>query len=59
MIDFFIDAYKMLMTQIILEFVAFICGILVLVCKRKNILVYPTGLMQLSLLFIYYIKRAM
>jgi nicotinamide mononucleotide transporter len=46
MIDFFIDAYKnATMTQIILEFLAFICGILsVWFAKKENILVYPTGL---------------
>jgi nicotinamide mononucleotide transporter len=46
MIDFFIDAYKNAsMTQIILEFIAFISGILsVWFAKKENILVYPTGL---------------
>jgi nicotinamide mononucleotide transporter len=46
MIDFFIDAYKnATVTQITLELVAFICGILsVWFAKKENILVYPTGL---------------
>jgi nicotinamide mononucleotide transporter len=43
------------MTQIILEFVAFICGILsYVVCKKENILVYPTGLIATIItVFIY------
>jgi nicotinamide mononucleotide transporter len=46
MIDFFIDAYKNAsMTQIILEFIAFVFGILsVWFARQENILVYPTGL---------------
>ena len=46
MIEFFVDAYKNAsMTQIILEFIAFVCGILsVWFAKKENILVYPTGL---------------
>ena len=46
MIDFFIDAYRnATVTQIILELIALICGILsVWFAKKENILVYPTGL---------------
>jgi len=46
MIDFFLDAYKNAsVTQIVLEFVVFIFGILsVIFAKKENILVYPTGL---------------
>jgi len=46
MIDFFLDAYKNTPTsQIILEFIAFVLGIMsVWYAKKENILVYPTGL---------------
>ncbi|WP_310556611.1 nicotinamide riboside transporter PnuC [Flavobacterium sp.] len=46
MIDFFLNAYKNASTtQIILEFIAFVFGILSVWCaKKQNILVYPTGL---------------
>jgi nicotinamide mononucleotide transporter len=46
MIEFFLNAYKNASTlQIILEFVAFVFGILsVWFAKKENILVYPTGL---------------
>ena len=46
MIDFFLNAYKNVpTTQIGLEFIAFIFGILsVWYAKKENILVYPTGL---------------
>jgi nicotinamide mononucleotide transporter len=46
MIDFFLNAYKNAsMTQIVLEFIAFIFGILsVWFAREQNILVYPTGL---------------
>jgi nicotinamide mononucleotide transporter len=46
MIDFFTDAYKdTSTTQIVLEFIAFILGIMsVWFAKKENILVYPTGL---------------
>lgn len=46
MIDFFINAYKEASTiQIVLEFIAFIFGILsVWFAKKENVLVYPTGL---------------
>lgn len=46
MIDFFLEAYKnATMTQIVLEFIAFVLGIAsVWFAKKENILVYPTGL---------------
>jgi nicotinamide mononucleotide transporter len=47
MIDFFFDAYKNASTiQIVLEFIAFVFGILsVWFAKKQNIWVYPTGLL--------------
>lgn len=46
MIEFFLNAYKNASTtQIVLEFIAFVFGILsVWFAKKENILVYPTGL---------------
>lgn len=46
MVDFFLNAYKDTpMYQIVLEFVAFVCGIWsVLLARKENILVYPIGL---------------
>jgi len=46
MIDFFLNAYKNVSTtQIVLEFMAFVFGILsVWYAKKENIWVYPTGL---------------
>ncbi|MBG6110575.1 nicotinamide mononucleotide transporter [Flavobacterium sp. CG_9.10] len=46
MIEFFLNAYKNASTtQIVLEFIAFIFGILsVWYARKENILVYPTGL---------------
>jgi nicotinamide mononucleotide transporter len=46
MIEFFLNGYKNASTtQIVLEFVAFVFGILsVWFAKKENILVYPTGL---------------
>ncbi|MFE3869841.1 nicotinamide riboside transporter PnuC [Flavobacterium sp. ZS1P70] len=46
MIDFFLNAYKeATTTQILLEFIAFVFGILsVWYARKENILVYPTGL---------------
>ena len=46
MIEFFLNAYKDVpMSQIALEFVAFVFGILsVWYAKKENIWVYPTGL---------------
>jgi len=54
MIDFFLDAYKNTpLTQIILEFVAFVMGIMsVWYAKKENILVYPTGLVA-TLISVY------
>ena len=44
--DFFLDAYKNASyLQILLEFIAFVLGIMsVVYAKKENILVYPTGL---------------
>lgn len=46
MVEFFLEAYKNAsLTQIILEFIVFVFGILsVWFAKKENILVYPTGL---------------
>ncbi len=46
MIDFFLNAYKdASITQIFLEFVVFVFGILsVVFAKKENVLVYPTGI---------------
>lgn len=46
MVEFFLDAYKNAsLTQIILEFIVFVFGILSVWCaKKENIWVYPTGL---------------
>lgn len=46
MIEFFLNSYKNVPTiQIVLEFIAFVFGILsVWYAKKENILVYPTGL---------------
>lgn len=46
MLEFFLNAYKTAtVTQIIMEFTAFVFGILsVWFAKKENILVYPTGL---------------
>ncbi|WP_298221361.1 nicotinamide riboside transporter PnuC [Flavobacterium sp.] len=46
MLDFFLNAYKdATLTQILLEFAAFVSGILsVWFAKKENIWVYPTGL---------------
>ncbi len=46
MLEFFLNAYQNTpMNQIILEFIAFICGIWsVLLAKKENILLYPIGL---------------
>lgn len=51
MIEFFLDSYKNASTtQIILEFVAFVFGILsVWYAKKENILVYPTGLIATAI----------
>ncbi|MCG9791594.1 nicotinamide riboside transporter PnuC [Flavobacterium algicola] len=46
MIDFFLNAYQNTpLYQIILEFIAFVCGIWsVLLARKENIWVYPVGL---------------
>ena len=46
MIEFFLNAYKNAsVTQIVLEFIVFVFGILSVWCaKKENIWVYPTGL---------------
>ena len=51
MLDFFIEAYKNTSTtQIILEFIAFVLGIMsVWYAKKENILVYPTGLIATAI----------
>ena len=48
MYDFFLNAYKNASTiQILLEFIAFVCGILsVWFAKKENILVYPIGIIS-------------
>lgn len=47
MLDFFLNAYKDApFYQIVLEFIAFVFGIVSVICaKKENILVYPTGLL--------------
>ena len=51
MIEFFLNAYKNTSTtQILLEFIAFVFGILsVWFARKQNILVYPTGLVATSI----------
>ena len=51
LIDFFIGPYKAAgMAQIIIESIAFICGILsVWYAKKAHVLVYPTGLIGTAL----------
>ncbi|MGA9638354.1 nicotinamide riboside transporter PnuC [Flavobacterium sp.] len=46
MLDFFLNAYQETpINQIILEFIAFVCGIWsVILAKKENILLYPIGL---------------
>lgn len=59
MVDFFLDQYKdASITQIILEFVAFIFGILsVYFAKKENILVYPTGIIS-TIITVYLLYKA-
>lgn len=59
MIDFFLNAYKNASTtQIILEFIAFVFGILsVWYAKKENIWVYPTGLIA-TLITTYLLYKA-
>jgi nicotinamide mononucleotide transporter len=51
MIDFFLDPYKdASRTQIVLEFIAFVLGIMsVWYAKKENILAYPTGLIATAI----------
>lgn len=51
MIDFFLNAYKdASITQILLEFAAFVMGIMsVWYAKKENIWVYPTGLIATAI----------
>lgn len=57
--DFFIDAYRQTPTVfIVLEFVAFVFGILsVWYAKKENILVYPTGLVA-TIITVYLLYKA-
>jgi nicotinamide mononucleotide transporter len=50
-VELFIGPYKTAgLTQIVIEFIAFICGILsVWYAKKANVLVYPTGLIGTAL----------
>lgn len=59
MIDLFISQYKNATTlQILLEFIAFICGILsVYFAKKENILVYPVGLIS-TVITVYLLYKA-
>jgi len=46
MLDFFLNAYQETpINQIVLEFIAFVCGLWsVLLAKKENVLLYPIGL---------------
>lgn len=59
MLDFLFDQYKNASTtQIVLEFLAFIFGILsVFYAKKENILVYPTGLIA-TIITVYLLYKA-
>lgn len=59
MLDFLISQYKNATTlQIILESLAFVCGILsVYFAKKENILVYPTGLIS-TIITVYLLYQA-
>jgi nicotinamide mononucleotide transporter len=59
MLDFFFLQYKNTSTiQIILEFLAFILGIISVFCaKKENILVYPTGLIS-TIITVYLLYEA-
>lgn len=54
MLEFFINAYKEVsLTQILFEFIAFVCGIWsVLLAKKENVWVYPVGLIA-TLITVY------
>ncbi len=57
--DFFLDAYRQTPTLfIVLEFIAFIFGIMsVWYAKKENILVYPTGLVA-TIITVYLLYKA-
>jgi len=59
MFDFlFSQYYQASWTQIVLEFIAFVFGIISVICARKeNILVYPTGLLA-TLITVYLLYQA-
>ncbi|MFM7017349.1 nicotinamide riboside transporter PnuC [Flavobacterium sp.] len=59
MIDFFLSQYKNASTlQIILEFMAFVFGIVSVFCaKKENIWVYPTGLIS-TVITVYLLYQA-
>jgi nicotinamide mononucleotide transporter len=59
MLDFFFSQYKNTSTiQIILEFLAFVLGIISVFCaKKENILVYPTGLIS-TIITVYLLYEA-
>jgi nicotinamide mononucleotide transporter len=59
MIDFFISQYKNAsLTQILLEFVAFLFGIISVYCaKKEHIWVYPTGLIS-TVITVYLLYQA-
>ena len=59
MIDFFLSQYKTAsLLQIILEFLAFVFGIISVFCaKKENIWVYPTGLIS-TVITVYLLYQA-
>ncbi len=59
MLDFFVSQYKNTSTiQIILEFLAFVLGIISVFCaKKENIWVFPTGLIS-TLITVYLLYEA-
>jgi len=59
MLDFFISQYKNASTtQIVLEFLAFVFGIVSVFCaKKENIWVYPTGLIS-TIITVYLLYQA-
>jgi len=59
MLDFFVSQYKNTSTiQIILEFLAFVFGIISVFCaKKENIWVYPTGLIS-TIITVYLLYEA-
>lgn len=59
MFDFFISQYKNASTlQIVLEFLAFVFGIISVICaKKENIWVYPTGLIS-TVITVYLLYQA-